>query len=442
MDPAFCVAVTPGAHPASFWASGYGGWDPQGASAALDATFYQGLDCTGPLRSGDSVGGALDLYGAWTELAGTLVAPAGTQSALFRISGEVGFLCDDWCGGAAAYVDDVYVEGTTVPAPPQTWIISGPVPLTNATSATFEFIASEPSTFECSFDAAPFEDCTSPASYTGLADGSHAFHVRATNTAGNTDATPAKREWTIDTTPPETTIVAGPSGTTNFPGATFVFTASEPVWWFQCSLDGSPFAGSGCTSPWDYGPLADGPHTFRVRASDGVNIDPTPAERTWAVQTNAPPTARFTFNCTALTCSFDGSGSADPDGSIASYTWDFGDGASGNGATVSHSYGRAGSYTVTLTVTDSGGVTATDSKAVAPISLTARGYKQGGLWKVDRSWSGPSPGTSFDVYRNGVRIATVQATAYTDIITKKGSYTYKVCAPSTSSCSNEAKVSF
>ncbi len=67
---------------------------------------------------------------------------------------------------------------------------------------------------------------------------------------------------------------------------------------------------------------------------------------------------------------------------------------------------------------------------------------QSGLRKVDLSWSGPS-GASFGVYRNGVGIATVQASAYTDTINTKGAtYTNQVCAPAMSSCSNEAKVSF
>ncbi|WP_407564136.1 PKD domain-containing protein [Streptomyces sp. 184] len=68
------------------------------------------------------------------------------------------------------------------------------------------------------------------------------------------------------------------------------------------------------------------------------------------------PTAAFEADCAeSLECAFDGSGSSDEGGSIASYAWDFGDGKSGEGATPSHSYGSAGSYDVTLTVTDDEG---------------------------------------------------------------------------------------
>lgn len=79
---------------------------------------------------------------------------------------------------------------------------------------------------------------------------------------------------------------------------------------------------------------------------------------------NQSPNAAFTSNCDALDCTFNGSASADPDGSIASYAWDFGDGGSGTGATPQHTYAAAGAYTVKLTVTDNRGGTATRSQNV------------------------------------------------------------------------------
>ena len=92
----------------------------------------------------------------------------------------------------------------------------GPANLTNSTNAFFRFNSSEDnSTFQCSLDGAAFAACTSPQSYSGLADGSHSFQVRAIDPAGNIDPAPAGRNWIVDTTPPETTISEGPADPTN-----------------------------------------------------------------------------------------------------------------------------------------------------------------------------------------------------------------------------------
>jgi hypothetical protein len=89
--------------------------------------------------------------------------------------------------------------------PPETTIDSGPSGTVSSTSASFGFSSSEAgSTFECSLDGNTFASCTSPRSYSGLSDGSHTFSVRATDAAGNTDATPATRSWTVNTVPPVT----------------------------------------------------------------------------------------------------------------------------------------------------------------------------------------------------------------------------------------------
>ena len=80
--------------------------------------------------------------------------------------------------------------------------------------------------------------------------------------------------------------------------------------------------------------------------------------------TNQPPSAVFTTACTLLDCSADSAGSADPDGSIASYAWSWGDGTTGSGAIGGHTYAAAGSYTVTLTVTDNRGTTSSVSHLV------------------------------------------------------------------------------
>ena len=92
-----------------------------------------------------------------------------------------------------------------------------------------------------------------------------------------------------DTTPPETTITFGPSGHSGATWAAFSFRSSESPSTFTCSIDASAYrACSGTHGVYD---LQDGEHTFRVRATDAAgNTDPTPAERTWIVDTVVPDT--------------------------------------------------------------------------------------------------------------------------------------------------------
>ena len=89
---------------------------------------------------------------------------------------------------------------------------------------------------------------------------------------------------------PETTITAGPEegSTINGDTATFEFTADEPGSSFECRLDGGAF--TACTSPFETPTLADGEHTFSVRAIDpDENADPTPASRTFTVDIDLEP---------------------------------------------------------------------------------------------------------------------------------------------------------
>lgn len=82
--------------------------------------------------------------------------------------------------------------------PPDTTITSGPPSTTSLTSASFTFTSSEAgSTFEVRLDGGSWTSATSPKSYTGLLPGSHTFEVKATDSAGNTDPTPASQSWTI-----------------------------------------------------------------------------------------------------------------------------------------------------------------------------------------------------------------------------------------------------
>ena len=118
--------------------------------------------------------------------------------------------------------------------------------------------------------------------------------VRATDVAGNTDASPATRSFTVgtapppDTTAPDTTITSGPTGTTSDNTPTFAFTATEANSVFECRVDTGAWAD--CTSPWTTAALSDGDHSVSVRATDVAgNTDATPATRSFTVNTATPP---------------------------------------------------------------------------------------------------------------------------------------------------------
>jgi len=146
-----------------------------------------------------------------------------------------------------------------------------------------------------------FSSCSSPTAINNLAAGrQHNFQVRAVDTTGNRDPSPASFSWTITTvTPPSHTTITSAvdgngailqnGGTTTSSSVKIAFTAmqgSNPIAGFQCSLDNSPFFT--CSNPAAFNKLAAGPHKFAVVAVDNAgNKDPTPATFSWNILTPA-----------------------------------------------------------------------------------------------------------------------------------------------------------
>ena len=88
-------------------------------------------------------------------------------------------------------------------------------------------------------------------------------------------------------TPPETSIIAGPTGLTATSSAGFQFGSSEPGSTFECRVDGAWW--ESCASPRSYSGISQGPHTFEVRAIDEHgNVDATPAAGSWIVRVEPP----------------------------------------------------------------------------------------------------------------------------------------------------------
>jgi PKD repeat protein len=128
---------------------------------------------------------------------------------------------------------------------------------------------------------------------------------------------------------------------------------------------GDTASGSGVTTTHEYS--TGGPRTVTLTVTDpSGETDSTTRSINPQPPANQPPTAAATITCDLLACSFDASGSDDPDGTISKYDWDFGDGETGTGETTSHTYGSAGAKTVTLTVTDNADATASKTFNISP----------------------------------------------------------------------------
>ena len=215
-------------------------------------------------------------------------------------------------------------------SPPDTSITSGPAGVISTNSAMFSWTGTDNVTptgslqyayrldpLEASFSAF---GATTTRNYSNLANGNYTFFVKAKDQAGNEDPTPAVRAFSVNvgSIAPDTAITSGPLSLTKNASASFSFTATVAGSTFQCSLNGAAFAA--CTSPKKYTGLANGNHTFQVRAIDSAkNIDPTPASLNWAVDravpttsiTASPPTvtnvtsASFTFTSNEQTATFE-----------------------------------------------------------------------------------------------------------------------------------------
>jgi hypothetical protein len=223
-----------------------------------------------------SAASCLVTTGTWQQFppAAYTIKQAGGTLEYFAVQ-------QDGAAGDSFELDAMSLTGPPDTTAPETTITTPPAD-SGSTTASIPFSANEAATFQCSLDKAPFAACTSPAALTGLALGTHTFAVRATDTAGNVDATPATATWKVlDTAPPNTTIAQGPPTSTDETSAALVFSATEPGT-FECSLDNAAFAS--CSSPQSYDSLAQGAHSVQVRAIDAAgNVDPTPASASWTV---------------------------------------------------------------------------------------------------------------------------------------------------------------
>ncbi|MDQ3690407.1 MAG: DNRLRE domain-containing protein [Chloroflexota bacterium] len=252
------------------------------------------------------VGGSLDSTGAidpdtWVDYdVSSAVTGPGTHSfALVGTSSDgVDFESRD---SSSTSKPQLVVQLSSLDAsPPETTIDSGPSGVVVSDSATFMFSSNEAgATFECQLDGGAFGACTSPATYSGLADGMHTFAVRAIDPSGNVDASPASAGWTVsvatDTTAPSVELTAPDDGALvagtialsadavdDVAIARVDFLVDDVV---VASDDRAPY-----TSSWDTAAVGDGARTLTALAVDTSNNTTTSAPRTVSVDNTAPET--------------------------------------------------------------------------------------------------------------------------------------------------------
>ncbi len=186
---------------------------------------------------------------------------------------------------------------TNVSTKTYTWLVDTVAPALSITSAPSGQVSSASAhiTFTagadavsvtCQLDGGAAAACSGAVDYTGLSEGSHTFTVRASDAAGNTASRTAT--WTVDTTAPSVMITSYPPDPTNSRTAPFQFTVTGATA-TTCQLDGG--AATACSTAITYDTLADGVHTFTVKASDGAG-NVTTQSRSWTVDAT-PPTVTF-----------------------------------------------------------------------------------------------------------------------------------------------------
>jgi hypothetical protein len=226
-----------------------------------------------------------DIFGDWS-----FAAPAAFDEGDFELAATA----SDSAGNSSEPSNQVHLTIDT--ATPETTLTSTPPLIDNDTAPTFAFASSDAgSSFECMLDDGPWAPCSSPQTYAGSAATPHTFAVRATDSVGNTDPSPASYDWTIETSPPVAPVVTSPADEALLRTATPTFAGTaEPgsvvtIFVDDAAVGTATAAESGAWSMTVSAAILDGSHTLSAaQASVPSNPSPRSAETTFQVDTVAP----------------------------------------------------------------------------------------------------------------------------------------------------------
>ncbi len=256
------------------------------------------------------------------------------------------------------------------------------------------------------------------ASHTYASAGTFPVTLTVTDNGGASNSITKSVTVTAVNTPPTaafTTSTAGLAVTVN--GSTSS-DAQGPIASYAWTF-GDGGTATGATPPPHTYPEAD-TYNVTLTVTDGGGLTNSLTKSvTVAPAPNQPPTASFTATVNDLAVTVNGTASSDPEGPIAAYAWEFGDGGTATGATPpAHTYAAAGPYTVTLTVTDGDGatnvttrsVTATEPGTVQPIAADAFGRTIANGWgtsDLGGAWTSNGTASQFSVNGSAGRITSV-----------------------------------
>ena len=237
--------------------------------------------------------------GSWTTIDSDALAPysvAFDTTAVGDGQYDLRAVTTDLAGNSST---SALVTVTVDNAAPNTSITSQPADPTSSAGASFSFTSSEGgSTFECQIDGGGWVACTSPKTYLSLADGSHTFQVRATDAAGNLDASAAGYTWLVDGTNPTGSVTA-PADAANVRGTIGLTSNSADAGGSGLAtvqFQRSPIGAGTWTNQaasWDTTAQADGQYDLRVVTTDNAGNTFTSATITVRVD-NTNPTGSIT----------------------------------------------------------------------------------------------------------------------------------------------------
>lgn len=222
--------------------------------------------------------------------------------------------------------------------------------------------------FDFGDGSAAVEGTASSAEHTYQAAGSYTVSLTVTDDSGASTSTTTVVE-VVANQPPVAHFTTKAQGLTlNLDASSSTDSEGEIASYTWDFGDGSAsVTGDQPNASHEYATAGTYTITLTVSDNDGATSEISVDVQLEALPVNQPPTADFSASAEFLAAQFDASASNDPDGSITQYLWDFGDGSdpvSGESVTAGHDYTQAGSYTVTLTVTDDKGATATATRVV------------------------------------------------------------------------------